>query len=46
MARYLPLVVQLVGYVLVSIGAFLIDLRVGLAVVGLSLLYEAREAQE
>lgn len=45
MARYLPLAVEAVGYVLISAGAFLIDLRLGLAVVGLGLLYEAREAR-
>lgn len=41
----LPIVAEVAGYILVTTGAFLVDLRLGLAVVGLALLYEAREAR-
>ncbi len=45
MARYLPLLVEAAGYLLVAAGAFLIDLRLGVVAVGIGLLYEAREAR-
>ena len=45
MTRYLPLLVEGAGYLLVSAGAFLFDLRLGVVVVGIGLLYEAREAR-
>ena len=40
--RFLPLVIEVAGYVLVSAAAFLTDVRLGIAVVGLVALRESR----
>ena len=46
MARYLPAAVAMVGYLMIAAGALLIDWRLGLAVVGILAVIEAREASE
>ena len=44
MTRYLPQLVEVVGYLTLGAGAFLMDPRLGLVAIGLCLLYEARGA--
>lgn len=39
-------VLELVGYVLVAIAAGLVDLRAGVAAIGIVLVLEAREAMK
>lgn len=44
MARFLPPAVVAVSYLLVLVAAFLVDVRVGVAVIGLIGLREAESA--
>lgn len=45
MARYLPSVIELAGYLSITAAAFLTDPRLGLAVLGACALYDARGAK-
>lgn len=42
--RFLPVVIQAIGYAALAAAAVLVDPRLGLAVVGLVLVFEGREA--
>ncbi len=43
MARYIAFAAEAAGYVLLSAGSFLVDVRLGLATLGLILLVEGRD---
>lgn len=45
MARILPSAIELAGYALLSAAAFLTDFRLGLAMVGLLAVVDARGVQ-
>lgn len=42
MARFLPSVIEMTGYALLATAAFLVDVRLGIAAIGLSALYDVR----